>query len=1734
MNRRVQLRYLILLAGTLAVLVAAVVFATTARDGESAMTPAGQPPSTAASAVGPRVLPEGFDASDEATKPAPPRQLTVDTSAEKKRNVPARTVAVTFASGLTSSDIRTAEKRYGFRVVESIPHIGWTVIEPTAATTSASELAATLSRAGVAEAAEPSSRVYPASTPTDPRYAEQWGFANTGQSGGTAGADMRAEAAWDWSRGDSVVVAVVDEGVMTGHPDLAGQTWVNTDEIPGNGVDDDANGKVDDVAGWDFLNGDATVYDDTDGDMHGTHVAGTIAAATDNATGGAGTAPGAKIMPLKFLGRDGGDTAAGAAAIVYAVDNGARVVNCSWGGTIASSVLNDAIAYAASRGVLVVAAAGNSSANADVSPLYPAASNATNVVSVAALTSTDELAGFSNYGATTVDLGAPGEQILSTKPVYQAAVMVDTSTYRIAYLAYPFDKISDAATRDAVLDRTIDQLATSTANPILVVDDSFPGWTGENRLSVYTQALNNAGYSNVTTWVTETSGTPSAAAMSGKTVVWYTGKAGFEYYFTYYDAGYSPPTAMVTLSTAERAEVQTFLNSGGRMLVSSGELGYDMNSFMPAWGGWYRGYFHTECASYSAWNIVAIGRPGSLLDGLTATLTSNPFWTDEIVPLDSNATALADWGTDYFAISGTSMAAPHVSGAVALAYARTPNASAAEVRSRLLSTAVPVEALDGISVTGGRLDASALVGTMQKPSFGPTAANGANSALITWTNHPDAYYESTKVLYRQDAPVAGPNDPAATVVYQGASTVATATGLTGGSAYNLSAYSRNELGSWTEAGTSTITFEPLEAPVATVPVGNSPAVVGVDPLSHNVYVGNYYGDSVTVIDGVARSSVATIPMPTAGSIAVPIAAAVDVLSGKAYIGNFWSNYISAIDGSSLSIVATIAAPASHASGVRALGIDPTGPATKVYAAIYGKNTVSVIDGATDTIVKNIPVGNSPRAIAVFASGPHRRVYVANRYSDNVSIIDASTDSVVATASTGAGPKVIAVDPNRGFAYVTSPASDTVTVIDDSDQVTATISVGDNPTGVAVDPAGRRVFVANYASNSVSVIDADTLSVVATVATGVQPTAIAVDRSTRRVYVSCYGSSEVTVIDSSLLAASIPTGYRPYALGVDEGLASHQIYSANWGANSVTIIDPPGGDAGPVAVTIDPMSGDTTGSLSPAFSGTASSSRSPLSSNVVAVFYRIDTDPVWHRAQIVSGAGTPAVSWRAIPSAPLSEETHTIEVAAMDQALAVSSSSDQGAGGDSASLGGGTAYEFSVAVPPPFDGTFESGSDGAVLPTPPWNVAGAPQRHEFDSTRAKNGALSGWIQGPTTAAYAGVFETSSAAMASNGAEVRFWAYLDTATQQRVVTGANTNASLYSVWLRFGSDGTIGAFTSRAGITGYTQNAYTTVGTYAVGWAEFRVVYDFATQTYTLSKRANATDAWTQLKSAGASGFGIPFRGTGTIAQSDGLSFRPYQNAQMWLDDIVYSDTGITDPDTTPPAVPTGLVATPGTAQVSLTWNANTEPDLSGYNVYRDGVLLTPVPVPAAAYTDSPLIDGTYSYTVSAVDATGNESARSSAAAATVGTVTPPPMGSIPIDAGFETGVDGAAPLQRVVGLRLWRPSRTSSTTTATSSCPRWARSTATSGARPPPRTQTSRPPPPSPPTTPRSRSGTTSTRTRTTATCSARSGPAPPSAPTGSGWTRPATSAPTRARPASPATRRAPTCRSAPCPRAGPR
>jgi subtilisin family serine protease len=285
---------------------------------------------------------------------------------------------------------------------------------------------------------EPNSILTIASGPDDPSFSQLWGLNNTGQTGGTPDDDIDAPEAWDLETGSSyVVVAVVDTGVDFSHPDLAAQQWVNAGENCGstdpaslcpqatNGVDDDSDGYVDDWRGWDFVSNDNNPADDHD---HGTHVSGTIGALGNNGVGVAGVSWNVKIMALKFLDATGnGDTAGAISATLYAADHGARIASNSWGGGPFDQGLFNAIQYGASKGMLFVAAAGNDGVNSDSTPTYPASYDSPAVVAVAATDSNDNLASFSNYGAKTVDLAAPGVGILSTTPNNTYSIFSGTS-----------------------------------------------------------------------------------------------------------------------------------------------------------------------------------------------------------------------------------------------------------------------------------------------------------------------------------------------------------------------------------------------------------------------------------------------------------------------------------------------------------------------------------------------------------------------------------------------------------------------------------------------------------------------------------------------------------------------------------------------------------------------------------------------------------------------------------------------------------------------------------------------------------------------------------------------------------------------------------------------------------------------------------------------------------------------------------------------------------------------------------------------------------------------------------------------------------------------------------------------------------------------------------------------------------------------------------------------------------
>ena len=279
--------------------------------------------------------------------------------------------------------------------------------------------------------------------PNDTRFSELWGMNNTGQAGGTIDADIDAPEAWNLRTGSSsVVVAVIDTGVDYTHPDLTANMWHNPGEIPNNGIDDDSDGFIDDYYGCDTGDNDGNPMDDSAAAGHGTHVSGTIGAVGSNAVGVAGVCWHVNIMAVKIADANGVLWLnAAIQGIQYATSKHANVMNASWGGYFSqgnSQGLYDAIAAARDAGILFVAAAGNDNLDNDTTlpPFNPSSYNLDNIISVMATTNTDGQAYYSNYGLTSVDIGAPGgaqqyegdqRGILSTLPGNQYGFYQGTS-----------------------------------------------------------------------------------------------------------------------------------------------------------------------------------------------------------------------------------------------------------------------------------------------------------------------------------------------------------------------------------------------------------------------------------------------------------------------------------------------------------------------------------------------------------------------------------------------------------------------------------------------------------------------------------------------------------------------------------------------------------------------------------------------------------------------------------------------------------------------------------------------------------------------------------------------------------------------------------------------------------------------------------------------------------------------------------------------------------------------------------------------------------------------------------------------------------------------------------------------------------------------------------------------------------------------------------------------------------
>ena len=322
------------------------------------------------------------------------------------------------------------------------------------------------------EFAEPNFIYTHTATSTDPYFTNGslWGMYGPATSPAN---QYGSNAAAAWAAGNtgsaSVYVGIIDEGIQLTHPDLNGQVWTNPNETTVNGADNDGNGYVDDTNGWDFANNDRTIYDGGKRgtlDDHGTHVSGTIGGKA-NTEGVVGVNWNVTLISAKFLGQNGGTSANAVKAVDYLTDlrknRGVNVVasNNSWGGGGYSQALFDAISRANDAGIMFIAAAGNSGTNNDVTASYPSNYNLPNVIAVAAIDKTGALASFSQYGLTTVDIGAPGVGIFSTTAFNTYSSYSGTSmatphvTGAVALYASTHPGASVAQIRNAILSSAV-------------------------------------------------------------------------------------------------------------------------------------------------------------------------------------------------------------------------------------------------------------------------------------------------------------------------------------------------------------------------------------------------------------------------------------------------------------------------------------------------------------------------------------------------------------------------------------------------------------------------------------------------------------------------------------------------------------------------------------------------------------------------------------------------------------------------------------------------------------------------------------------------------------------------------------------------------------------------------------------------------------------------------------------------------------------------------------------------------------------------------------------------------------------------------------------------------------------------------------------------------------------------------------------------------------------------------
>lgn len=562
------------------------------------------------------------------------------------------------------------------------------------------EAMAELRASGLFEIVQPN-YLYRADSVTDPFYPLQWGLENTGQTIGSEVGTPDVDIDWPEAAPlldglPEIVVAVIDSGLDLSHEDLAGQMWVNPGEIDGNNLDDDSNGYVDDIYGWNFWDNTPDIYMDPAEEEHGTHVAGTIAAAV-NGKGAVGVAPNVRIMSLKVFGPSGVTTTdVLTEAVYYAANNGAALANASLGGTGEELLLRQAIAE---TGILLAAAAGNDASDNDTTPHYPASWDLPNIVSVASIDNVGGLSDFSNYGATSVDLAAPGSSILSTLPTapersdLPAAVLNDTGVYRSLYLGFDLYQVSDSD-HPSLMTASLAALGYSPGDPIsiLLVNDAE---VSSGLTALYQSALSTAGFNNVTAVsVTKDQDGPDLFTLSNyDLVIWFTGSA-----FGNEELAIGPVT------TADQTALTSYLNGGGRLLLAGDDAIY-----MAEASPFVTGLLGVDLLGETGRFGAVVGVASTPFEAAAFTIENPLFgtstWSDVVDAAAATAQVVLRYTDDlrpslsYGYLSGTSMATPHVTGILAAALSQK-NLTRSEAVGLLLATGKPLPSLSGKTVTG--------------------------------------------------------------------------------------------------------------------------------------------------------------------------------------------------------------------------------------------------------------------------------------------------------------------------------------------------------------------------------------------------------------------------------------------------------------------------------------------------------------------------------------------------------------------------------------------------------------------------------------------------------------------------------------------------------------------------------------------------------------------------------------------------------------------------------------------------------------------------------------------------------------------------------------------------------------------------------------------------------------------------------------------------------------------------